>query len=173
VTLHRRKSDWKIQRETSMFRAKLNPSLGGPPLTSPAGRAFALNAGRDSLIRPYSKSSLTLTLNEWRFNFNLSFSRVSMLFLNSWRVSSHIVRYDTSPPAIQKQQWHSREAQIESPLIECEWAFRIRALVYFWGTCSPVNLIYTGKDHSRLQRVISTSLLLSQPHNKDVLQQVV
>ena len=78
-----------------MFRAKLNPSLGGPPLTSPAGRAFARNAGRDSLIRPYSKSSLTLTLNEWRFNFNLSFSRVSMLCLNSWRVSSHIVRYDT------------------------------------------------------------------------------
>ena len=26
-----------------------------------------------------------------------------MLFLNSWRVSSHIVRYDTNPPAIQKQ----------------------------------------------------------------------
>jgi hypothetical protein len=25
-----------------------------------------------------------------------------MLFLNSWRVSSHIVRYDTGPPAIQK-----------------------------------------------------------------------
>jgi hypothetical protein len=24
--------------------------------------------------------------------------------------------------------WHSREAQIEPPLIECEWAFRIRAL---------------------------------------------
>jgi hypothetical protein len=43
-----------------------------------------------------------------------------MLFLNNWRVSSHIERYDTSPPAIQKQQCHSREAQIELPLIECE-----------------------------------------------------
>jgi hypothetical protein len=43
-----------------------------------------------------------------------------MLFLNSWRVSSHLVRYDTSPPAIQKQQWHSKEAQIELPLIECD-----------------------------------------------------
>jgi hypothetical protein len=75
--------------------------------------------------RPYSKSSLTL--NEWRFN--PSFSWVSMLFLNSWRVSSHIVRYDTSAPAIQKQRWRSREAQIEPPLIECEWAFRIRAWV--------------------------------------------
>jgi hypothetical protein len=52
-----------------------------------------------------------------------------MLFLNSWRVSSHIVRNDTSPPAIQKQHWHSREALIELPLIECEWAFRIRAIV--------------------------------------------
>jgi hypothetical protein len=51
--------------------------------------------------RPYSKSSLTLTLNEWRFN--LSFSWVLMLFSNSWRVSSHRVRYETSPPAIQKQ----------------------------------------------------------------------
>jgi hypothetical protein len=50
--------------------------------------------------RPYSKSSLTLT--EWRFN--LSISWVSMLFLNSWRVRSHIVRYDTNPPTIQKQQ---------------------------------------------------------------------
>jgi hypothetical protein len=45
-------------------------------------------------------------------------------------MSSHMVRYDTNSPAIQKQQWHSREAQIESPLFECEWAFRILALVY-------------------------------------------
>jgi hypothetical protein len=44
-----------------------------------------------------------------------------MLFLNSWRVSSHIVRYDTNPPAIQKQQWHIREAQIEPSLFECEY----------------------------------------------------
>jgi hypothetical protein len=52
-----------------------------------------------------------------------------MLFLNSWRVSSHIVRYETNPPAMQKQdQWHSREAQIEPPLFECEWAFRIQAI---------------------------------------------
>jgi hypothetical protein len=80
-------------------------------------------------LRPYSKSSLTL--NEWRFN--LSFSRVSMLFLNSWRVSSHIVRYDTTPPAIQKQHCHSREAQIEPPLIECEWAFRIRAIEFTYA----------------------------------------
>jgi hypothetical protein len=79
-------------------------------------------------LRPYSKSSLALTLNEWRFN--LSFSWVSMLFLNSWRVSRHIGRYDTSPPAVKNSKWHSREAQIELPLIEfeCEWAFRIRAL---------------------------------------------
>ena len=78
---------------------------------------------------------------------------MSVLFLNSWRVSSHIVRYrydtlqlfknsiDTqgklrlnfhslsvselleyrrNPPAIQKQHLHSREAQIEPPLFECE-----------------------------------------------------
>jgi hypothetical protein len=82
-------------------------------------------------LRPYSTSSLTLTLNEW--GFNLNFSWVSMLFLNSWRVSRHIVRYDSNPPAIQKQHWHSREAQIEPPHIECqcEWAFRIRALAVY------------------------------------------
>jgi hypothetical protein len=60
-----------------------------------------------------------------------------MLFLNSWRVSSRIVRYDISPSAIQKQHWHSREAQIELPLMECEWAFRIRAYV---SKCLPIAL---------------------------------
>jgi hypothetical protein len=45
---------------------------------------------------------------------------------------SYLTEY-THPPAIQKQQWHSRKAQIEPPLIECDcecsecgWAFRIR-----------------------------------------------
>jgi hypothetical protein len=52
---------------------------------------------------------------------------VSMLFLNSWRVSSHIVRYETNPPVIQKQHWHSSEAQIEPPLFESKWALRIQA----------------------------------------------
>ena len=95
------------------------------------------------LLRPCSTSSLTLTLNEWRFN--LSFSWVSMLFLKSWRMSSHIVRYDTNPPAIQKQQWHSREAQIELPLIQCrcEWAFRIRSL-------DSIRPIYRGSQAMEL-----------------------
>jgi hypothetical protein len=70
-------------------------------------------------LRAYSKSSLTLT--EWRFN--LSFSWVSMLFLNSWRASVMPYSVTTHPPAIQKlQHWHSREAQTEPPLIECEGA---------------------------------------------------
>jgi hypothetical protein len=82
-------------------------------------------------LRPYSKSSLTLTLtltlNEsWRFN--LSFYWVSMLFLNSWRVSDVPYYVTTHPPAIQKQHWHSIEARIEPIECECEWAFRIRAL---------------------------------------------
>jgi hypothetical protein len=34
---------------------------------------------------------------------------VSLLFLNSWRVSSHIVRYDTVPLAIQKHCNGTRE----------------------------------------------------------------
>ena len=88
--------------------------------------------------RLYSKSSLTL--KEWRFN--LSFPWVSVLFLNSWRVS--VVPYDVTnhSSAIQKQHWHSREAQIEPPRFECdcEWAFRIQAymttlinLTIIWG----------------------------------------
>jgi hypothetical protein len=36
---------------------------------------------------------------------------VSVLFLNSWRVSSHIVRYDTNPAVIQKQHENSTETQ--------------------------------------------------------------
>jgi hypothetical protein len=85
--------------------------------------SVVVKSDTDWLTPVFYKSSLTLS--EWRFNLN--FSWVSMLFLNSWRVSSHIVRYDTNPPAIQEQHWHSREAHIEPPLIECEWAFRIRA----------------------------------------------
>jgi hypothetical protein len=79
------------------------------------------------VYHPYSKSSLTLTLNEWKFN--LSFSRVSLLFLNSWRVSVVPYYVTTHPLAILKQHWHSREAQIEPPLIECERALRIQAYV--------------------------------------------
>jgi hypothetical protein len=104
----------------------------------------ALMHGIDEIIRPYSKSSLTL--NEWRLN--PSFSRVSMLFWNSWRVSSHIVRYDTSPPAIQKQHWHSREAQIQPPLIECEWAFRIRALI---SVIRPFSNVALGTELNILE----------------------
>jgi hypothetical protein len=43
----------------------------------------------------------------------------TMLFLNRWRVSSHILRYDTNPPAI--QNLHS--------ITHWVWAFRIRAVV--------------------------------------------
>jgi hypothetical protein len=80
-------------------------------------------------FRPYSKSSLTL--NEWRFN--VSFSRVSLLFLNSWRVSVVPYYVTTHPLDSQKQHSHSREAQIEPPLIEfeCKWAFRIRVFDMF------------------------------------------
>jgi hypothetical protein len=42
-----------------------------------------------------------------------------MLFLNSWMVSVVPYYVTTHPLAIQKQQWHSREAQIE-PTLEYE-----------------------------------------------------
>jgi hypothetical protein len=70
------------------------------------------------LLRPYSKSSLTL--KEWRFNPSFLECQCCFWITGGW----YIVRYDTI--AIQKQHWHSREAQIEPPL--CEWAFRIQAL---------------------------------------------
>ena len=50
-------------------------------------------------LRSYSKSSLTL--NEWRFN--LSFSQVSLLVFNSWRISVVPYYVATYPPAIHKQ----------------------------------------------------------------------
>jgi hypothetical protein len=88
------------------------------------------------VLRLYAKSSLTLI--EWRFN--LSFPWVSVLFLNSRRVSVAPYYVTTKPtnqepgnevantPAIQKLHWHSREAQIEPPLFECDRAVGIQAL---------------------------------------------
>jgi hypothetical protein len=68
--------------------------------------------------------------SQWRFNLSLPW--VSVLFLNSWRVSLVPHYVTTHPPAIQKQHWYSRQRQIEPPLFECEyeWAFRIQALGY-------------------------------------------
>jgi hypothetical protein len=79
-------------------------------------------------------------LIEWKFN--LSFSRVSLLFLNSWRVSVVPSYVTTHPPAIQKQHSHSREAQIEPPRIECEWAFRILFGTSYWKTANFPRLYY-------------------------------
>jgi hypothetical protein len=57
-----------------------------------------------------------------------------MLFLNSLRYDSY-----------SKQQWHSREAQIELLLIECEceWAFRVRALEIYIGKLENPNFTLT------------------------------
>jgi hypothetical protein len=77
-------------------------------------------------LRPYSKSSLTL--NEWD-SIWASLECQCYFWIAGWWVVT-LVRYDINPPAIQKQQWHSREAQIELPLIECECAFRIRAKIF-------------------------------------------
>ena len=66
--------------------------------------------------RPYSKTSLTLSLNEWMFN--LSLPCVSLRFLNSWRFSVVHKYVTTFPPDIPKWQWYTKEAQNEPPLIE-------------------------------------------------------
>jgi hypothetical protein len=63
-------------------------------------------------------------------------------WIAAWRMSSHIVRYDTNPPAIQKLQCHSREAQIKPPLFEC--GFRIQAIVYSLLSC----IVMINQSHS-------------------------
>jgi hypothetical protein len=88
-------------------------------------------------IYPCILKAYSLTLNVWRFN--LSFSWVSILFLNIWRVSVVPYYVITHPPAIQKQHWHSREAQIEPPLSKCEWAFSIQMIVIF--IFAPANFL--------------------------------
>jgi hypothetical protein len=100
----------KIQNQASDTSRSL-PSFS----SAPSVRFLASDLGK------------SITLNEWRFS--LSFSCVSKLFLNSCSVSVVPYYVTAHPPAIQKQNWHSKEAQIEPPLIECEceWAFRIQA----------------------------------------------
>jgi hypothetical protein len=86
----------------------------------------------------YSKSSLTL--KEWRFN--RSFPWVSVLFFNSWAVSSHMVRYSTTL-TIQlfknSIDTHAREAQIEPPLFECECFKNTGVSQRWWMTYTVVN----------------------------------
>jgi hypothetical protein len=64
--------------------------------------------------RPDSESSLTLTLNEWRFN--LSFSWVSMQFLNSWRVSAcRTLLCDYSPSSYSKTALTHKRSSLLNP----------------------------------------------------------
>ena len=58
---------------------------------------------------------------------------MSVLFLNTVAggLRSHTVGYDTNTLKLfKKLHWHSREAQIEPPPFEFEWAFRIQAFVF-------------------------------------------
>jgi hypothetical protein len=90
-------------------------------------------------------------------------SWVSVLFLNSWRVSVVPYYVTTHLPAIQKQHWHSGEAQIEAqiepPLFECEWTFRIQALVF---TCNLIDhaiwtFLFNRDIHNYNSRIIRTN----------------
>jgi hypothetical protein len=69
------------------------------------------HVSKNTNARILKAHSHALALNEWRFN--LSFSWVSMLFLNSWMVSVVPYYVTNHPPANQKQHLQSREAQIE------------------------------------------------------------
>jgi hypothetical protein len=61
----------------------------------------------------------------------------------------------THPPAIQKQQWHSKEAQIEPPLIEGEreWAFRIQALMLNTESVAS-NISYNSRGGEIIKRKV-------------------
>jgi hypothetical protein len=69
-----------IESNTCILKAHLHSKSGGSIWASLECQCCFWIAGG---LRMYSKSSLTL--KEWRFNF--SFPWVSMLFLNSWRVT--------------------------------------------------------------------------------------
>jgi hypothetical protein len=57
-----------------------------------------------------------------KLRLNLHSLSVSVSELLEYGRSSVVPYYVTThPPAIQKQHWHSREAQIELPLFECAW----------------------------------------------------
>ena len=71
--------------------------------------------------------------------------------------------YDNYPPAIEKPQWQSRKAQIEPPLIEGEWAFRIRAYV----TDQEICYVLPSKPTVKLKQRQKLSV------REDVVNQVV
>jgi hypothetical protein len=62
-------------------------------------------------LRQYSKSSLTI--NEWKFNVSFPECHCCFWIAGAWRASVVPYSVTTHLPAIQKQHWHSREAQIE------------------------------------------------------------
>jgi hypothetical protein len=72
-------------------------------------------------------------------------------YLTRWLVTTH-------PPAIQKQHWHPREAQIEPPLIECEWAFRIQA--YIFERSMPASKFYLYFSISSISSSQSIKILI-------------
>jgi hypothetical protein len=82
-----------------MAEMGLNPGLNNRLLDWKFMCVLLKMALRRRAVNLYSKSSLTLKV--WRFN--LSFPCVSVLFLNSWRVSVVPYYATTHPPAIQKQ----------------------------------------------------------------------
>jgi hypothetical protein len=89
----------------------------------------------------YSKSSLTLKLD-------LSFPWVSVLFLNSRRVSSHIVGYDTSPPAIQGTQ-EKLSLNLHTLSVSVSKFLEYRRLCAFYLKCLIIISL-----HSHVRRVL-------------------
>ena len=65
---------------------------------------------------------MTLALHLFKNSINTQ--EKLRLNIHSSSVSvSKLLEYERNSPVLQKQQWHSREAQIEPPFIECELAF--------------------------------------------------
>jgi hypothetical protein len=81
--------------------------------------------GRGGTIFIYSCSQTLKTIDFKRNYAEHEYMNIAPTPIIEFSTPLDMVRYDISPLIIQKRQCHSREAQIELPLIGCEleWAF--------------------------------------------------
>jgi hypothetical protein len=96
---------------------------------------YCLHIGEQDYC-PFSKSSLTHTHTQWvEVQSELLSSVILLFWIAGWLVSYQLYYVTThAPSSYRKYHWHLREAQIEPPLIECEWDFRVQAYVQYVDT---------------------------------------
>jgi hypothetical protein len=99
------------------------------------------------------------------------------IWINSWRVSSHIVRYATLTLQLFKSSTDTQakcEDQIEPPIFECEWAFRIQEYVLSnglsqstlcwksWGSSGFPSFPHLQRTLTRWVRISTVKKVISQ-----------